>query len=242
MIKFNFKNGIKKAFFNINWRCNNCDKEVFNNDYFCKTCNEELPFITENYCKHCGRLTVYPSEFCDSCKQKNLNFDMARSVFSYEEPISKLIQKFKYSQKLYLSEVFCYYLVSVFLNNFQNVDLLTFVPSTSKRQKERGYNQSKVLAEELSKTLGVEVKETSVKIKDTDRQATLNADERLDNLRGSFKVINSEVKDKNIVIVDDVLTTGATTNYLAKLYKSAGAKKVYVLTIASVGKTKYEKE
>ncbi len=239
MIEFNLKNGIKRALFNITWRCNVCDKEIFTGDYFCCDCNDNLPFIKSDFCNHCGRLTSYSVEFCDSCKQKNLNFDMARSVFSYENAVKKLVHGFKYYKKLYLREVFSYYLTGVLLNNFSDANLITFVPSTKKRLKERGYNQSKALAEELSRTINIPCIEVCQKIKDTDRQATLNADERLDNLRGSFKITSGEVKNKNIVIVDDVLTTGATTDYIARLLKKAGATKVYVLTIASVGKFKY---
>ncbi len=239
MSNISFKNGIKKALFNVTWTCNVCGNEVFNSDYFCKTCIESLPIINENFCEHCGRLTVYPTSYCDSCKQKNINFDKARSAFSYEEPIDKLIQNYKYNKKLYLVEVFSYYLVGILLNNFSDADIITYVPSTKARIKERGYNQSKVLAEEVAKTIGKTCVETSVKIKDTLRQATLNADERLDNLRGSFKIINSSVKDKNVLIIDDVLTTGTTSDYLAKLFKRAGAKKVYLLTIASVSRVKY---
>ena len=240
MGKYSLSKGIQNAFFNLKWRCNVCDKENFNGDYFCNECLNSLPIIKEYKCEHCGRLTAYSTNYCDSCIEKNINFDKARSLFSYEEPIDTLIQNLKYNSKLYLAEIFADLFVESFLTNFPDTDYITFVPSTKKTIKERGYNQSEILADKLSEKTGIKVLSTAKKVKDTERQATLNAEERRKNLQGVFKINDVDIKGKNLLIVDDVLTTGTTVDVFAKLLKKKKVCKVYVLTVASVSKTKFK--
>ena len=121
---------IKENLFNLKWRCNVCGEENFNGEYFCDDCKKLLPTLKENKCEHCGRLTAYSMPFCDSCIEKNVNFDKARSLFSYEEPIKLLIQSFKYDAKLYLADIFSDLFIEVYLSNFADTDLITFVTST----------------------------------------------------------------------------------------------------------------
>ena len=104
------------------------------------------------------------------------------------------------------------------------------------KEKERGYNQSKLMADRLGEIVNVPSIELVEKVYETQRQATLTASERQENLKGSFKPKNIDLKGKTITIVDDVLTTGVTMNLIAKQLKKMGASKVYVLTVASVGK------
>ena len=175
-------------------------------------------------------------EYCDSCIDKNLNFTKARSIFSYKEPINTLIQNLKYDKKLYLADIFCDYFVEIFLTNFSDTDIITFVPSTDKSLIERGFNQSKVLADKLSNKIKVSCMATAIKFKETEHQVGLNAEERRLNLKGVFKLEKVDLKGKNVLIVDDVLTTGTTCDVLASLFKKHGVNKVYVLTVASVSK------
>ncbi len=240
-MKVDFKGVLNKVAFNLKWRCNACDEENFNGDYFCDDCLAKLPFIKENKCEHCGRFALYSVSVCDSCSDKNIFFDKARSLFSYESPISFLIQNLKYNEQLYLADIFADYFVEVFLSNFADADFITFVPSTQKSLKQRGYNQAKVIADRLSKLINLPVYSTVVKVKETFNQATLNFDERTKNLLGVFKADRIDLKDKTVLLIDDVLTTGTTANLIAKILKKNKAKKVYVLTVASVSKIKYKR-
>ncbi len=239
-MKSNLKKIIQENLFNLKWRCNVCDDENFNGDYFCDECKSKLPYLKENKCSHCGRLTAYSMPYCDSCIEKNVNFDMARSLFSYEEPISHLIKTLKYDDKLYLADIFSDLFVETYLTNFSDTDIISYVPMTEKSVIKRGYNQSLVLADRLSKKVGVPLEELAIKTKETMRQATLNFNDRLENLKGVFKILKVDLTDKNVMIVDDVLTTGTTAEVLAKLLKKKGANKVYVLTVASVSKIKFK--
>jgi ComF family protein len=106
---------------------------------------------------------------------------------------------------------------------------------TEKARRKRGYNQAELMAREISRLTGIEVEELLVKRVETVRQARLNRKERLSNLKGAIKAGNRQlIVNKVIVVVDDVITTGATAEAVAAALKRAGAAKVYVLTATSV--------
>lgn len=229
-----FSEFFRKRFFNADWRCLNCGDEVFGKEKFCKNCLDKLPYNDGYICAHCGRKVIAPERYCSTCKGKLVSLDLCRSFFVYDKPISTLIQRFKYGNHRYLSEYFVSCLSKIYAKNYLNADFFVYVPMTEKAQKKRGYNQSKLLAEELSKITEVPVQHCLVKVKETKRQATLNRSDRLKNLKDAFRITNrSIVKDKTIVIIDDVTTTGATAQTIAEKLKKAGAKFVYLLTVAS---------
>ena len=234
MIKF-IKKVLNRALFYDRWTCNVCNKEIFKG-YFCSDCQSKITFITKNKCLHCGRATPYPVNYCNSCTERNINFDKALSVFDYKKPVSLLIQNFKYQNRKYLGDYFSKELYTLYKNENLSCDLVAFVPMHPDRLKERGYNQAEFLAQRFSALSNVKVVNCVKKVKETERQATLSLSERLKNLSTSFKVDKALVKDKSILLIDDVLTTGATADILSKLLKKAGATKVIVLTVASVSK------
>lgn len=135
------------------------------------------------------------------------------------------------------------YLKNVYIENFFAPDIITFVPMSIKAEEKRGYNQSELLADALAKLLSLEAYCTLEKVKDTARQAELDFEERSKNLKGAFKVTDKKfVKGKHVLVVDDVLTTGATSHEVASALKTAGAKSVYLLTVASVSREKKAKK
>jgi competence protein ComFC len=226
---------IKKFFFNSKWTCNVCGREIFDGKYFCEDCENTFPFNDGPICNHCGRKVVANTNYCLTCRDRLLSIDCARSVFVYDEPISQLIKGAKYDGKKYLLEIFVDYLSTVYAKNFLKADCLTYIPMTENALNKRGYNQSEVMCRLLGQKLGVPTIDCLVKTTDTDRQATLNRKGRIDNLKGVFKVNDKKlVKDKSIVIIDDVTTTGATAEVVAKQLKRSGAREVYLLTVASV--------
>lgn len=228
-------NFLKIHIFNPKWRCNWCGKENFSQEFFCKECLDKLPFIDDAFCSHCGRQLKASANSCLSCKGVMTSVDMARSVFSYKEPISKLIKDLKYFNKRYLVEMFGKYLANIYYKNYFNADYLMYVPMLKKRQRQRGFNQGQLLAEELSIRINVPVINPISKVKENVRQAKLGRNDRLNNIKGSFKVVDRKIlKDKTILIVDDVITTGATSQVIGELLKKNGAKAVYLLTVASV--------
>lgn len=231
---------IKTEYTRIDRTCNVCGVELFGGDdigaqVFCPDCLEHLPKNDKYVCAHCGRSTIGPENNCVDCQGVEWKFDMARSPFYYAPPVDKLIKDMKYNNKRYIAEVFQPFLVKTFLRYFTDVDCITFVPMTIKAKRGRGFNQSERLAEELSKRVNVPVESLLEKRGDTVRQARLGRDDRIKNLKTAFNVRNKAlIENKTILVVDDVLTTGATIESIAKVLKKAGAVRVYGLTIASV--------
>ena len=116
------------------------------------------------------------------------------------------------------------------------IDLICYVPLFTTREKDRGYNQARELAQNLSKLTNIEVCDDIIRIRDTPTQTKLSRRERQENVKDCFKLTKpSTFKNLNILLIDDVFTTGSTTNEISKQLKKVGANKVYVLTVAHAG-------
>ncbi len=232
-----FKKFIKTAdrlMFDKSLTCNLCGEELFIDGDFCKDCEETLILNDSHFCLNCGRKTNISTARCTSCKGE-WEIDKARSVYEYAGGAEKLIKALKYGKKQYLAEIVAPKLKTVYIKNMFAPDLITFVPMTEKAMFERGFNQSELLSRELAKLVDNRSIALLLKTKDTVKQQNLSAKDRKKNLIGSFKVIDKDlVKGKRILLVDDVLTTGATAGACAEKLKKAGAKSVYLLTVASV--------
>ena len=216
-----------------NFTCDICGREVFENERVCAPCKKALPWNNAHFCPFCGR-KVGEAGACLECKQKPLGVEKARSAFTHEGEAMRLVLRFKRGEK-YLYRTLTELSVSVFEREFPDADAVTFVPMTEKSQKKRGYNQSRLLAEEFARRSGKVFLDAVVKKRETSAQKTLGREEREKNLEGCFSVTDkSAVKGKRVVILDDTLTTGATVSELAAALKKAGAKTVYAFTFTSV--------
>ena len=227
---------IRKYFVNPKWRCLACGKEIFDSkEYFCTECKDNLPFNDKAICDHCGRKVLTFEDYCSTCKGVLVSLDKCRSVFNYEMPINMLIKRLKYDNARYLKDYFIEQLYLVYLKHYFNADIITCVPMTAKAFKKRGYNQSQLLAVGLAEKVNVAYMDLLEKTKETVRQVKLGRTDRLKNFLDVFKVKDKKlVKDKSVLIVDDVSTTGATGQAIAEKLKKAGAKQVFLLTVASV--------
>ncbi len=218
-----------------NFTCDNCGKEVFDGKRLCEECREELPYNNRAICPFCGR-RVKEEGACLDCKQKPLGVRKARSLWIHEGDAAKLVRLYKSGNK-YLFRLFAEELAPIVGREFTDADALTFVPMTEKAQKKRGYNQTYLIAEDLSKRTGKELLNVAEKRRDTADQRELTRAEREKNMEGVFRVTDRKaVKGKRILIVDDTLTTGATASALAEVLKRAGASEVYLITATSVEK------
>lgn len=218
--------------FHPNFTCDICSREIFGAERVCKPCRDALPWNCGEICICCGRRELQTG-LCIECKATRPDFDLARSVFVYEAEAMGLVLRFKRGEK-YLAETLTQFLLPM-LGEFADADALTFVPMTEKAEKTRGYNQSKLLAELLAKGSGLELLSSVSKLRDTPPQKSLTLKQRRENLKGCFKITDKKsFRDKKVVLIDDVLTTGVTASELARCIKKAGATRVYVLTVASV--------
>ena len=215
-----------------NYTCDLCGREVFENERICKTCRAELPKI-ERCCPFCGR-RVREEGVCLECKKQPLTVEKARSCYLHEDGAATLVLRFKRGEK-YLVHALAEDLAPLLEREFPDCDALTFVPMTKRAERARGYNQSKLLAAELSRRTGRELLDVAEKRKETKAQKTLGRAAREANLKGAFHLIHrKEVKGRRILIVDDTMTTGATAGELASLFYRAGAGWVGLITFTSV--------
>ncbi len=228
------------------YTCDICGAELF--DYplhrICEECNDLLVKNDGETCPKCGRAVVSKGA-CLACKSHLPKFTAAISVFPYEGLAAQTVNGLKNGKRYlswYLGEALAQRVASVLsLEKLQNEKWLILpVPLTAKRQKERGYNQAEELAISLLRALQklgaacIYDTQTLFKRRDEHMQKHLSSKERFENAEGAYHLHKRKFcKDKNILLVDDVLTTGATGNACAKLLLGAGAKCVYLCTIAA---------
>lgn len=233
----NFLTKIKDLIFPQHIKCIFCDNELSNRskNETCEICLKTLPFIS-NPCPRCGNpLNNEIDGVCFDCSANNYSFKLARSIFVYEGKVASLVQHIKFDKQIYLVEPATNYLLEE-LNKMQIVpDFITDIPMFTEKLKSRGFNQSEMFCKNLSSKSGVPFLELCEKVKNTPSQVSLSFKERKQNLIGAFKLkkeFKKTIKGKNILIVDDVFTTGATSNEISKVLINNGAKACYVLTLA----------
>jgi len=230
-------NSFLNALFPKNLSCLVCKKELNENVFgVCPACYKKLPFIEGKTCSICGRPLNNLSDYCLRCKNEEIFYKRAVSVFVYDKTVKKLIYRYKKNGEQYLSEFFAACLIQKYaVLNFE-CDIVFYVPIHKNVLKRRGFNQSKLLCDIFAASYNLPVSNDNlVKVKDTGQQKALSKADRIKNLEKSFEVKEkSTVKGKNILLIDDVMTTGVTANECAKVLIKAGAKNVYVLTLATV--------
>lgn len=227
---------LKDSIFPENYTCELCGTEIFKGR-LCKDCSDGLEENDGATCPVCGRKTAV-NEICMECKAHLPEFKRAVSALCYGGASAALIAKFK-NGSAYLSGYFAE-LLKPKTDLLPPADGIVYVPMTAKALKRRGYNQSRLLAESLSKATGAPVlKDALIKTKETADQKSLDRAERLKNLSDCFKADKKLVSGKRILIVDDVMTTGATLDAVAFKLKKAGAKEVFAATAASVTYTPF---
>ena len=202
----------------------------------CKTCIKKLPFVKEPYCIRCGKEIISEdSAYCGECNLDR-EFEAGRGLCNYTDEMRHIILKIKYDNKREYIEGFAK-LMAIRYEKFikvSNIDCIMPVPLHSSRKRMRGFNQSDILAKDLSKYLDIPVLHDCLyRVKKTIDQKGLSRTERLHNLDNAFMVRDLPQNIKNILIVDDVYTTGTTIEKCAKILKDSGANKIYFLTICT---------
>ena len=204
----------------------------------CPSCRKSLTLLEEPVCQICGK-PFDPLDGCKTCRSQEMRFTSARAAFLYQGIVREAIHQLKYSGNLEISQVFANYLLSVYLKQNWEPDFVIAVPLSKEKMNERGFNQSEWIAKPLAKAIRKPYLKGALRKKqDTDSQVGLGRTERIENLRGAFQAEPILVRGKNILIIDDVMTTGSTFNECAGTLKASGAKDVFCLSVATTDSLK----
>lgn len=212
--------------------CTVCGK--ISPDYLCRQCNSEIvPLKNVHSCIYCGRLLSgrnndngsQEKSICSFCRTEDYNFTVHRSFALYTGNMKKIIKKFKYKKIYNLKDILAGFLSDVYKEYFSdgNIDYIDTVPG-----KHMG-----ILAESFAASQGMPFKQNIIKIRKTHRQGGLGLKERKINILDCFKLRDClAYRDKNILIVDDVWTSGSTLKEICRIIRSGGSKKIFLLTLA----------
>ncbi len=205
----------------------------------CPACRAAIVLNRPPFCRKCSRYlgSHIKQIFCKECRNAKPSFDFAWSACLYEDPLKELIHLFKYNQKTQLRRLFADAMIS-FIKGYDldigQFDAIVPIPLSSTRLRERGYNQAHLLAKELAQAFSIPVEENHLRrARHTGPQSFLDEKQRWTNIKGAFTIRKlKNLQHKNILLIDDLLTTGATASEAARVLKDAGAGTVGVLTLA----------
>jgi ComF family protein len=211
-------------------RCLGCGEE---GELLCQTCQKHLSRITPPICPKCGRPQT-SDILCPGCVSSHTNLEGIRSPFKFDGLVREAVHQLKYKNLRILAPPLAAFLIDYLDRNPLLFQVLVPVPLHPHRLRERGYNQSFLLARELSQYFKIPlIDDTLIRIKYLSPQArTGSLQERLNNVKQAFSCRNSRLRDEKILLIDDVSTSGATLEACASVLKSAGASSVWGLTLA----------
>ena len=212
-------------------KCVVCGRDIENErNGFCGGCLKKLPY-SARVCRKCGVDIRSLNDYCDDCGKNSYAFDEARSPFRYEGEAMKLIRRLKFGGQKYLAKPMSKLMAETLLRQNWRFDAVAYIPMNRSGLKNRGYNQARLLAEEICDIIQKPMFCGMAKKEGVIPQEGLDYNGRKDNVKGAFFV--TEKPPERLLLVDDVKTTGATLGEAAKALKKAGCREVYCLTFAS---------
>ena len=194
-------------------------------------------FNSDFLCNKCQKLLESQAKFeIEKNSNPNYYFEEHLYIFEYQGMIRKVILDYKFNDKSYLYKTIVNFLLKneKFFPILKSYDTIVPVPISQKRRKERGYNQSELMAKEIARNVSMKYNKQSLfKTKNIIEQSKLNREERQKNIQGVYGLRNAEMlQGKKILLIDDIYTTGSTVNECSKVLKQAYPRKIGVLTIA----------
>ncbi len=210
--------------------CIGCGREGY---FICYECSSLLPRVMPPLCPRCGR-PQSSDILCPSCVSWRAEIDGIRSPFRFDGIMRQAIYQLKYRNLRALAAPLAQLLNDYLITNPIPVETLVPVPLHQKRLRERGYNQSGLLAKELGKLISLPVVDDClIRQRYAPPQArTSTVDERQGNVADAFVCYDHRLQDKQVLLIDDVSTSGATLDACAAALKAAGAKSVWGLVLA----------
>jgi len=215
--------------------------------YLCPACIQTFTAVTSPLCRQCGVMfkgREGDDHFCEACVRSENYFGIARAGGVYDHAMMAVIHSFKYSEKVQLAYPLSMLLLAVFLKYWRQrpIDLIVPVPLYKKRLRQRGFNQSYLIVKDwkaLLATSWLPGQDVDIdphilqRTRPTPPQTGLGRKDRMSNVKQAFVLASPEkVTDRRVLVVDDVLTTGATANECTRVLLGGGAKAVDILTVA----------
>jgi len=221
------RDGLLNVLFPV--RCGGCRQL---GSWWCAACQDSIVWVQAPFCPRCGQPQRF-DRMCNACQNMQPGLGGIRSATLFEGPLRQAIHQFKYNRQTALAIPLVRLLESCWTENCLPVDVIVPVPLHPSRLRERGYNQSALLARHFAASINVPVVEDClVRTRATASQMTLNASERQTNVEGAFACVGDRLVDEHVLLVDDVCTTGATLESCALALSHAGAASVWALTLA----------
>ena len=208
--------------------CGGCGKA---GSRWCAECRQRLQILNGTLCEVCG-LPQDTEGICNTCRADRPRFHALRAWAVFEDPVRKALHKLKYRRDVGLGDALAAQMAGYVRELNWDMDMIVPIPLGRQRYKERGYNQVGMIAKPLALALGVEFAPKALaRRKETQSQVGLSKEERQRNVEGAF-LAGAGVNGKNILVLDDVATTGSTLSSSAGALFASGAKNVYALTVA----------
>lgn len=219
-------------------RCAVCDSVMTNESHLCPECSRKIRPVKGPNCYRCGKtLSRSGKVYCYDCSRKIHYYDRGYAVFEYSD-IKRSLYRFKYKGRAEYASFYALSTVSLYGNILRSLkaDAIIPVPIHKRRHRDRGYNQAELYARELSELLDVPIMTDVIRrVKYTVPLKKLRENQRANTLKRAFTIVRNDVQLNTIIIVDDIYTTGATIDAIARLFKSVGVKNIYFITVA-IGK------
>lgn len=217
-------------------RCAFCKNILSSPHPVCSQCMKKLPLIGKDICRFCGRpLGEFSHDICSACRSEKIYYKNSFVPLLYKEDVRGSLLSLKYYNHPYYAKPFAFLIADRILSSekYTAFDFITFVPQSPLSKFTRGYNQSYLIAKELSRLLKLPCVSTLERSNFGKRQAQIkSAKERKENVKKSYSAKNKTFSGK-VLLVDDIYTTGATANYCSKLLLGMGFSEVY-LAIAAI--------
>jgi competence protein ComFC len=219
--------------------CTICAAPVEYSEYLCADCEAKLSRIVPPLCAKCsepfdGAITA--AFACANCAHRTLYFDAAVSAYRSRGIARHVILNFKYGRQIHLRHLVGRWLIAALDDprlRERRFDVIVPVPLHPARQRERGFNQAELLANRIEAHLGVAVRPVLQRVRFTTTQTAFDRAERVQNLRHAFRLRrNADVRKLDVLLIDDVLTTGSTLSECARVLRENGARSVYAATAA----------
>lgn len=217
-------------------RCPLCDEILSPGEQVCPSCKKEVCPVSEPVCKKCGKpMEDVRREYCSDCAQRKHTYKQGKAVFVYKAGIKKSMYRFKYSNRREYAAFYakCAAKIHGEWIRKKRVEVIVPVPMYIGKMRRRGYNQAEVFARALGKEMDIPVDAKIVRrVRNTTPQKELSNQERQRNLKKAFQLTHDIVKYSQILLVDDIYTTGSTMDAVADTLLSGGAVDIYCICIS----------